>query len=310
MGFTSAISIVLAHGGRPHHFGDLWHTWGRDPLSWAGLIVSAWLYVRGLRRTWAAAGYGHGIRTWEVGCYAAGWLSLFVALCSPIHPWGGVLFSVHMSQHEILMLAAAPLMALGRPLLAYLRALPASWSRELARLSNTRAWRNAWGFLINPLVAWVVHFVALWVWHLPALFDATSRSEVVHALQHLSFLLSALLFWWSIVRCGRTAAGYGAAVLYLFTTAMHNTLLGLLLTFSRTPWYPSYAHTTQSWGLTPLEDQQLGGLVMWVPAGVVYIVAALALLAAWMRESENRVRAREAREGLIGASAVAAAEMP
>jgi cytochrome c oxidase assembly factor CtaG len=88
---------------------------------------------------------------------------------------------------------------------------------------------------------------------------------------------------------------YGAAVLYMFTTSVHSGVLGALLTFAHTVWYPAYATTTGSWGLTPLEDQQLGGLIMWVPAGLVYIIAGLALMVGWMRESERRVQRREQR---------------
>lgn len=89
--------------------------------------------------------------------------------------------------------------------------------------------------------------------------------------------------------------GYGAAVLYTFTTSVHSGVLGALLTFARAVWYPAYANSTASWGLMPLEDQQLGGLIMWVPAGLVYIVAGLALMVGWMRESERRAARREGR---------------
>ncbi|HWR52996.1 MAG TPA: cytochrome c oxidase assembly protein, partial [Bryobacteraceae bacterium] len=131
-------------------------------------------------------------------------------------------------------------------------------------------------------------------WHAPSLFDATVESEFVHTAQHMSFLGSALLFWWALIRGRGGALGYGAAVLYVFTTAVHTAVLGALLTFAPTPFYPAYAAgSTQQWGLTPLEDQQLAGLIMWVPAGVVYIVAGLWLLAGWLRESEARVAATE-----------------
>jgi PQQ-dependent dehydrogenase (methanol/ethanol family) len=103
------------------------------------------------------------------------------------------------------------------------------------------------------------------------------------------FLFSAILFWWALVHGGHRAMGYGLAVLYMFTTALHSGLLGALLTFASTTWYPAYSHT-QSWNLTPLEDQQLGGLIMWVPAGLIYVVAGLALFAGWIRESRLRIR--------------------
>jgi putative membrane protein len=106
----------------------------------------------------------------------------------------------------------------------------------------------------------------------------------VHAAQHASFFLSALLFWWSLLYA-RGRAGYGLGVLYIFTTAVHTSILGALLTFAPSVWYPAYAPGTRAWGLSPLEDQQIGGLIMWVPAGVVYLAAGLALFAAWLRES-------------------------
>jgi putative membrane protein len=110
----------------------------------------------------------------------------------------------------------------------------------------------------------------------------------MHALQHASFLGTALLFWWALVHGREGRMGYGASVFYLFATAMHSGGLGALLTFAPAPWYGDYAGTTVAWGLTPLEDQQLAGLIMWIPAGAAYVVAGLILLAAWMREAERR----------------------
>jgi len=288
------VRSLLAHGGEPHDLHDLWRSWAFDePVVIAGLLITAWVYTRGVRRLWRASRTGGGIRRWEAACFAGGWLALVVALVSPLHPWGRVLFSAHMTQHEVLMLVAAPLLVLGKPLVATLKAMPARWAHGLAEASNAPAWKAFWGTVTNALAAWLIHGVVLWVWHLPSLFQATLDNEFVHALQHLSFLLSALLFWWAILQGRQHALNYGLAVLYLFTTAVHSGLLGALLTFARTVWYPAYAGKTASWGLTPLEDQQLGGLIMWVPACALYIVAGLALFAAWLRESEARVLKRE-----------------
>jgi putative membrane protein len=299
---------VLAHAGHhhddaehievvegPHSWNDLWKTWGWEPGSIIGLVLSGWLYGRGVRRAWRASGVDRGVRKWRVWCFAGGWLTLFVALVSPLHPWGQVLFSAHMTQHELLMLVAAPLLVLSGPLVAFLRALPPQWASRLARLSNYPTWRSVWGTITNPLVAWLIHGIILWAWHAPVLFQATLHNDWIHALQHISFLASALLFWWAVIHCRSGAMSYGAGVLYLFTTAIHSGLLGALLTFARVAWYPDYAATSGEWGLTTLEDQQLGGLIMWVPACTVYIIAGLALFAGWMRESERRVRLRETR---------------
>jgi putative membrane protein len=284
---------ALGHGGKPHHFADLPYTWGRDPLVWLSLLVSGWLYVRGVRRLWRESGTGRGVRRWEAWVYAGGWAALFVALASPLHPWGEVLFSAHMTQHEVLMVAAAPLLVLGRPVVAFLWAVPTSWARALGGWAKAGWFRRAWRALTNPLAAWAIHAAALWVWHVPALFQATLESDLVHTLQHVSFLGSALLFWWALVHGARGLMGYGAAVLYLFTTSVHSGVLGAFIAFTGRTLYPAYSGTTASWGLTPLEDQQLGGLIMWVPAGLVYVFAGLALLAGWMRESERVVIRRE-----------------
>lgn len=287
---------LLAHGDEaiPESATQLWHTWGLEPGVLISLSVLGLFYAVGISRLWRACGKGHGIHRWEAASFAAGWLALVVALVSPLHPLGSALFSAHMTQHEILMLVAAPLLVLGRPVIAFLWSIPIAWSAKLARWSNTKPWRSTWGLITNGLVAWFIHALVLWMWHIPFLFDATEDHEWVHASQHASFLLSAMLFWWAIMHKGQRPMGYGLAVLYLFTTALHSSLLGVLLTFARHIWYPIYSQTTQPWGLTPLQDQQLGGLVMWIPAGVVYIIAALALFAGWLRESQRRVERFEA----------------
>jgi cytochrome c oxidase assembly factor CtaG len=299
----------LAHGGKPHHLRDLLVMWGWEPFTLILLALSAWLYWRGVRRLWRAAGAGHGVRRWEARCFWGGWATLVVALVSPLHPWGRVLFAAHMTQHELLMLVAAPLLVLGHPLRASAWALPTSWTVTIGRAFAAPAWRAAWRAITNPFAAWLIHGVVLWVWHLPALMQPTLDNEFVHAAQHLSFVLSAVLFWWSVMHGRRGAMGFGLAVLYMFSTALHSGLLGALLTFARSVWYPVYNETTWSWGLSPLQDQQLGGLIMWVPACVVYIIAGLAFFAGWLRESERRVLDREAAAAAAGTPQVAAGEV-
>jgi cytochrome c oxidase assembly factor CtaG len=289
---------VLAHEGKPHTWHDLWHTWSFEPLVVIGLALTAGLFALGVRQLWRESGVGKGIKRWEAAAFAGGWFALLIALVSPVHAWGRVLFSAHMTQHELLMLGAAPLLVLGRPLIAFMWALPLVWSRRIGNWARINWFQKTWYALTIPLVAWIVHAVALWMWHIPVLFEAVLHSEWIHTLQHLSFLLSALLFWWALIHGRRGWMGYGAAVLYVFTTSIHSGLLGALLTFSRSVWYPSYVGLTTSWGLTPLEDQQLGGLIMWIPAGVLYAIAGLALFAGWLRESESRVAKRERREAL------------
>jgi putative membrane protein len=284
------LSFASAHEGKPHRLRDLPFTWGTDPLVILSLALSGWLYWRGVRRLWRKGEErGLGLRRWEALSYALGWSTLFIALVSPLHPLGEVLFSAHMTQHELLMLVAAPLLVLGRPVIAFLWALPVGWARRAGGWGRARPLQSVWRFVTNPLAAWAIHAVALWGWHAPVLFQATLRSSLVHMIQHLFFLGSALLFWWALIHGPQGVMGYGVALLYLFTTSVHSGVLGALITFTGSVLYPAYSTTTASWGLTALEDQQLGGLIMWVPAGLVYIIAGLALCAGWMRESERRV---------------------
>ena len=293
-----ALSVVFvgtawAHEAGPADFNELRYWWAFDPGIVIPIVLSALLYAIGvvrLRRVNTQV-----IGAVEIACFFAGWLTLVIALVSPLHPWGSVLFSAHMTQHELLMLVAAPLLVLGRPMVPFLWAFPKTTARDLSAWTKATTWQRVWRAITAPFVAWLIHAIVLWGWHVPFLFQATLESEWVHALQHASFFGSALLFWWAILHGRERAFGSGAAVLYLFTTALHSSLLGALLTFSQTVWYPVYNGSTQSWGLTPLEDQQLGGLIMWIPAGIVYIIAALALFARWLRGAESRARNRERR---------------
>ncbi len=289
---------LLAHTGQPIEPHDLATAWTTDPVQLIGLALAGWMYGRGLVRLWRAAQPGRGVRRWEAASFAIGWLVLVVALVSPLHAMGEVLFSAHMVQHELLMVVAAPLLVLGRPLIPFVWAMSPRWRRITGSWSKTPAIRVPWRVLTHPMSAWLIYAVTLWVWHLPQLYQASLAHEWVHALQHVSFLGSALLFWWALLQGHDEAMASGAAILYVFTTMLHNGLLGALLTFATTVWYPAYYATTGPWGLTPLEDQQLAGLIMWIPAGISYLVAALVVLARWLRLAEWR-DARSERDSAV-----------
>jgi cytochrome c oxidase assembly factor CtaG len=256
--------------------------WAFEPWVVACLLVSGVGYAVGVQRLWHGAGRGRGIRPWQVAAFAGGWLALAVALVSPLDPLGARLFSAHMLQHELMMVVAAPLLCLAQPLVAWTWALSPGTRRLLGRGTRQPVWAMAWAFITAPWPAWVLHAVVLWGWHVPVLFDRALADNGLHVLQHLSFLFSALLFWWSALRPGR-AAQRGAALLSVFTTMLHTAALGALLALSDTPWYGAYLGSTAALGVDPLQDQQLGGLVMWVPAGVAYLAAGLALVARWLR---------------------------
>src|SRR4051794_1639481 len=234
----------------------------------------------------ARARPGRGVPAWRAACFAAGWAALLAALLPPLRQAGQGLFTAHMLEHELLMVAAAPLLVLGRPIGPFLWALPPAARRRLGRAVQARPVAAAWRALTAPLVATVLHFAALWAWHLPLLFEAALDHPGLHRLQHISFLGSALVFWWAMLE--RRPRVPGPAFGHLFVTSIHASLLGALFLFAPRPWYPRQVLGAAAWGLSPLEDQQLGGLLMWLVACSVYVVAALWILAGWIRGARPR----------------------
>jgi putative membrane protein len=251
-------------------------TWKPDPFAATALALSAAIYGLGLWR----------MRSWpprqEIIAFSAGWVTLAIALLSPIATLSEWLFSVHMTQHELLMLVAAPLIAIGRPIVPMMFALPRAW--RVAAGSHASA--NVLRLASSPLFVVALHLVVVSVWHIPRLYDAAVLDDRIHLIQHVCFAGTAALFWWGLIRGRYGRLGYGAAVMYLFATALHNSALGALLTFSSRPWYPIYVQRAGT--SDPLVDQQLGGLLMWVPAGVIMMLFALAIFAAWLGEAERR----------------------
>jgi putative membrane protein len=244
------------------------------------LLVSAALYALGVRALWQSAGRGHGVSATQALAFLSGWLVLALALLPPLDPLGAGLFSAHMLQHELLMLVAAPLMILGRPLGAWVWAVPTSWRPGIGVVTR-RAWvTRSWHVLTDPLSAWVLHAAAIWLWHVPRFFTAALKYEGIHILQHLSFFVSALLFWWALLR--RPSIGNPMTIVYLLTTMLHTGALGAFLIFSKIIWYPVYAQQAAAWNMSALEDQQLGGLIMWIPGGLVYVFAAVVLVSRWL----------------------------
>lgn len=273
----------------PHDGSLVRAEWGLEPGIVLPLLVAGAWYARGalvLRSRSTRAP-----RTAAVAAFAVGWITLVIALVSPMHGLSEQLFSAHMVQHELLMALAAPLLVAARPGPALLWALGPSARAPLVGVLRAEAVRGTWHGVTQPLAAWLIQGIVIWGWHAPPLFQATLHSELVHAAQHISFLAGAVLFWWSIVNCRRSARGL--AILSLFTTAVHTGVLGALMSFAHTPWYPDYAGRVAAWGLSPLGDQQLAGLIMWIPASAAYLVAALATAHRWLRDSELEVTQRE-----------------
>ncbi|MEK0085195.1 cytochrome c oxidase assembly protein [Benzoatithermus flavus] len=254
----------------------------RGPDLWLLLAIGLppALYTLGVTRLWRTAGIGRGARYGRVLCFALGWATCVIALASPLHALADRAFFAHMLVHLLLMTVTAPLLVLARPLAPLAWAFPGGARSWLLRpvLAAIRP-------LADPLVATGLQIAVLSVWHLPALFDLAVADRRVHTLQHLMLTASALLFWWSMLERCRGGQREGVAAFCLFLTMLHGTLLGALLTVAPHPWYGGVGMAAPVAGLAPLEDQQLGGLIMWVPGGLVYAAAALVLFAQWLHRA-------------------------
>ena len=281
-------TLAHAHPGRAIEPHDLWSALSVEPLVVASLVLGAFAYGRGARALRRRAG-ARALPAWRLHAGAAAFVTLAVALISPVDALGGATFAGHMVQHLLLTMVAAPLLVAGDPGTACLWSVPLDARRRVGLAwRRARGLRATWRALVHPASAWTLHFVALVTWHVPTLYERAVRDDAVHALEHASFFLTALLFWWLVLAPrARQRLGAGPALAYLFAAALASTILGALITMATRPWYVVHARSALAWGLTALEDQQLAGLLMWVPAGLVYVGVAMAVGMRLLRGAEE-----------------------
>ena len=251
---------------------ELWtQAWNPDP--WA---ISLFLLVQGL-----FLGLGGWKLRRKLVIFSLGNLVLLLALISPIATLGETyLFSVHMVQHLLLEIVAVPLMLLGLP--PRIAAWPMRWSW----------WRSLVRTLSQPMLAWTIGISTLWIWHLPLLYNAALENRGIHFCQHLSFIISATIFFNALLDpIERFRLDGPRAIIYLFSAAALNSLLAILLTFAPEGLYPYYLNPRDplhvlslirgDWGMSPALDQQTGGAIMWVMGGLVFFLILLGVLARW-----------------------------
>lgn len=253
--------------------------WTLDPLILFPLLSAAAAFAIGWWRLTQRSRRGEGALRRSAGLFGSGWLILAGALLSPLHQAGERSFSAHMFEHELIMLLAAPLLVASQPLTIMLWAFPVTLRKRIGAL--VVAVQRPWRTLSAPVFATVTQAAALWLWHAPALFDRALSSDGWHAAQHLSFLVTALLFWAAMLG-HRTAPGIAA--LCLVVTSIVSGALGALMAFANSPWYAGYARFAFApFGMSPAEDQQVAGLLMWVPGGLVHAGVALVIVRRLLR---------------------------
>jgi putative membrane protein len=234
----------------------------------------------------------------RAGLFTVGYTALLVALLSPLHAVGEEYFAVHMVQHLLLSLVAAPLLLLSNSMPVFLWALPPRQRASIGRLAGQAGpIRNSLRWLTLPLVAWWLFVLTQWLWHVPAAYEWALENRWAHYVEHLSFFATAVLFWWPVIGSPPLPSplGYPARLVYTFLAWMPNSFLGAGITLSRGPLYPHYVTFAQQHGTDPLIDQQLAGLIMWIPGDLLFAVILILLFVAFM-QAEERTEERIDRE--------------
>jgi cytochrome c oxidase assembly factor CtaG len=253
-------------------------------------MLAAFIYARGVgstRRKWPRG---------RTALFSLGLVAVLVALVSAIDFYAQDLFSIHMAQHMLLTVVAAPLLLLGQPVRPLLRGIPRSLRRAVRPIAANRIARAVFRVLRSPLVAGLLYVGGLYYWHLPPVYDAAVEDPLLHAVEHSWFLASALLFWSNIIDPAPFRAGlsYAPRIVYLLLAgAAQNTILGGLLAFSTRLLYRHYEGRPEQYGVSAVTDQRIGGATMWVPGDLIFLAAASLCFFLFLRAEETEQVRRE-----------------
>jgi cytochrome c oxidase assembly factor CtaG len=283
------VSIAFAHEAVGPSPTAVATAWSFDPGIVLAIVLFAWLYDLGMRNLWKRYGSGRVINRWQAAAFAAAVGVLVLALISPLDSMAASLFSAHMTQHMLLVLAVPPLLLFGRADLALPAALPNDWQRSTRRFLHLPLCRGTTRALLHPATAWWLFWAVFWAWHVPWLYQGALHHDTVHALEHVSLLAVSLLFWRVVLRAaGERSFPYPFAILFVFTTMLQMSVLAALLTFADRSWYPAYNAATTQWGISLLNDQRTGALVMWMTSNAAFLGMVALLFVRWFAVEERR----------------------
>ncbi|MEX2228999.1 MAG: cytochrome c oxidase assembly protein [Dehalococcoidia bacterium] len=273
----------------------LWANWSFDPQFLVPVAIAAWFYVHGLTR-WTERSREHP--WWRTAFFFTGLALLVIAIESPLDRLAEDYLAFHMIQHEVMMTLAVPAILLGAPTTPSLRGMP-RWLRlgVVRRLARRPEVRLAYRWVTHPVVAIATGTAVLWAWHLaPGWYDGALTNAAIHDLQHLSMAGIAMLFWWNVIdpKPRRSRLAYIPRVLYVFAAGVPRQFLAAMLTFAERPLYDVYRVAHGPLALAPADDQQLGGLIMWVPGGMMYLLIMGIIFGVWAHKSEQAQRTYEA----------------
>lgn len=294
LGAAAIPAVAAAHGpvAESPTLPGLLAEWSLQPVPIAGIVVAAGGYLA-LVGTVAARHPRNAPKRWRTAAFLGGLAAIALALLSPVEAYEGSLFSVHMVQHLLLELVAAPLLLLGAPITLLLRAARPGPRRALLGILHSTPLR----VLAFPLVAWLLFAAVNWGWHFSTLYDDALENQALHYLQHATFLGAALLFWWPVIGADPSPwrLPHPVRLFYLFLAMPQNSFLGVAIMSAGTVLYPHYLTNQRAWGPSPLDDQALGGILMWVVGDVAFLVGMAVVVAMWVRREDRRTARLDAR---------------
>ena len=292
LGVLSATGIALAHNSGGPDQASPWLAWTADPEAVICLATAFIWYQLGVWRLSREAGIGRVLTRSRIAVYVAGLAVLVVTLLSPVDTIGDDVFWLHMVQHLLLTLVAPPLLVWSRPAVVFIWAFPRPIRRRIARSWNGVGLGATVRGLQAPAMAWLLFTGTFLVWHVPGPFQFALDHEAVHEAEHLSFFLTALLFWSVVIAPStRGRLDCGARLLLLLTNGVLTGFPGALMILSPRVLYPIQALRSPEWGLTGLEDQQIAGAVMWIVGGLLYLGVGSWLFVRWLDDAEKPTRA-------------------
>ena len=253
------------------------------------LFTLGWLRLRRVNPLFALAA------RWRLASYWAGLLLMFLALVSPIEVLSGQLFLMHMIQHLLIAMFAPPLLLIADPMPILMWGLPLGMRKEIGRifLSKKAPFRSALITLTQPAIAWFLFFLFLWGWHDGNAYNATLRYSWVHDLEHLTFFWSAMLLWWHITGAGpvlHKRFSYIGRIAFTLACVPANMIAGVVIALADNVIYTYYETIPfRTWGLSVLEDQRIGGAIMWIPGSMMYVIAVITLVTLWMQAQEREM---------------------
>lgn len=271
-------------------FQQLLLSWNFRPDVSLVLLLAGLLYVRGWYHLRHKKG-SHLACRWPLVSYVTGLLALTLALLSPIDVLQSMLFLMHMVQHLLLMLIAPPLLLLANPMPLTIWGMPKPVRPVVAGLFRRHArFRRILLLLSRPRLSWFLFVAILLTWHVPGAYNASLRYDWLHDIEHLTFFVSAMLFWWPVVGAApylRKAPPYFVRAGYLTAAMPFSMFLGVLLTITDQPLYTYYLAVPRLWGLSVLDDQRLGGTIMWIPGNVILLTSILTMIGLGLSQDDK-----------------------